>query len=396
MREQQALAAVSQLAAAARSTVRGAAGAGRMCAWRLHAYGALPELRLEEARVPPLRAPRDVLVRVRAASLNPIDVAMIGGYGARALNVLRSLEGAEGVEFPLVPGRDFVGVVERAGAAARLRPGERVWGVVPPHRQGSHADFVVVKDEWAGPAPAALDDAAAGGALYAALTASAALRAAGLAGGARGARVLLLGLGGVGQAALQLLAHRGAHVTVGCAAELRDLAARLGAVSALDRHAADYDAALQAAGPYDVVLDCAGLGGDAAAAGRWQFSRYVTLTTPLLRDMEARGVALGALCAAASLLAQGARAARAAAGPGGSSSALPPHVRWAFFAPSASDIEQLRRLAERGQFGVCVEDVFPWWRARDAYERAARGGARGKLLLDFTAAPPPTAPPAAQ
>lgn len=62
--------------------------------------------------------------------------------------MLRSLEGAEGVEFPLVPGRDFVGVVERAGPAARLRPGERVWGVVPPHRQGSHADFVVVKDEW--------------------------------------------------------------------------------------------------------------------------------------------------------------------------------------------------------------------------------------------------------
>lgn len=142
-----------------------------------------------------------------------------------------------------------------------------------------------------------------------------------------------------------------------------------------------------------MVLDCAGLGGDAAAAGRWQFSRYVTLTTPLLRDMDARGVALGALCAGASLLAQGVRAARAARGAGGS--ALPPHVRWAFFSPSAPDIEQLRRLAERGQFGVRVEQVFPWWRALEAYGRGARGGARGKLLLDFTAAPPPPrAPPA--
>lgn len=75
-------------------------------------------------------------------------MSVAGGYGARALNVLRALEGAEGVEFPLVPGRDFVGVVESAGVAARLRPGERVWGVLPPHRQGSHAEFVVVKDEW--------------------------------------------------------------------------------------------------------------------------------------------------------------------------------------------------------------------------------------------------------
>lgn len=108
----------------------------------------------------------------------------------------------------------------------------------------------------AGPAPAALEDMAAGGALYAALTASAALRAAGLAarpGAAPGwgpaARVLLLGLGGVGQAALQLLAQSGAHVTVGCAADLHERAARLGAAAALDRHAADYDATVEAAGP---------------------------------------------------------------------------------------------------------------------------------------------------
>lgn len=75
MREQQALAAGARLAGAA---LGAAGGAGRMRAWRLHAYGALRELRLEEARAPALREPRDVLVRVRCASLNPIDVAMIG------------------------------------------------------------------------------------------------------------------------------------------------------------------------------------------------------------------------------------------------------------------------------------------------------------------------------
>ncbi|XP_047026838.1 reticulon-4-interacting protein 1, mitochondrial [Helicoverpa armigera] len=367
------------MAAAAAVALR-APGAGRMRAWRVHAYGALAELRLDEARVPPLRRPRDVLVRVRAASLNPIDVAMIGGYGARALNTLRALDGADGVEFPLVPGRDFVGTVERAGPAARLRPGQRVWGVVPPHCQGSHADFVVVKDEWAGVAPRALEDAAAGGALYAALTACAALRAAAL--GPR-PRVLLLGLGGVGQAALQLLVARGAHVTVGCSGELAGLAERLGAAVVLDRHAPEYDHQLEACSPYSAVLDCAGLGGEEAAARRWRFARYVTLSTPLLRQMDARGLAAGALCAGAALLAQSARVAGA-----GAAGALPPHVRWAFFSPSAADIELLRRLAERGQFAVCVERVWAWWRAAEAFERAARGGARGKLLLDWTAPPP--------
>ncbi|KAH9630194.1 hypothetical protein HF086_010700 [Spodoptera exigua] len=203
-----------------------------------------------------------------------------------------------------------------------------------------------------GPAPAALSDAEAAGALYAALTACAALRAAGLdaAAATRAPRVLLLGLGGVGQAALQLLAARGAHVVVGAAPALAALGARLGAAAVLDRHAPDYERRLEDAGPYDAVLDCAGLGGDEAAARRWRFSRYVTLTSPLLRTMEARGVAAGAACAAATLLAQNARAA-AAPGSLPSPGSLPPQVRWAFFSPSAADIEHLRRLAERGQ--VC-------------------------------------------
>ncbi|RVE51366.1 hypothetical protein evm_003921 [Chilo suppressalis] len=164
-------------AAAARASL----GAGRMWAWRAHAYGpGGGELRLEAARMPVLRAPDHLLIRVRATSINPLDVAMLDGYGSRVLNTLRRLEGDEGVEFPLVCGRDFVGDVYRAGPAARLRPAHRVWGVLPPHHPGAHAQYVLVKDAWAGEAPESLDDAQAGGALYAALSACAVLRAAGL------------------------------------------------------------------------------------------------------------------------------------------------------------------------------------------------------------------------
>ncbi|XP_013171866.1 PREDICTED: reticulon-4-interacting protein 1, mitochondrial-like [Papilio xuthus] len=153
------------------------AGAARMRAWRAHCYGGPAELRLEEARVPPLCAPDHLLVRVHTSSINPLDVAMVGGYGARALNALRALRGAD-VEFPLVVGRDFCGEVAAAGAGSRLRAGRRVWGVVPPHWPGAHADYIVVRDRWASEAPDALDDCAAGGAPYAALSACAALRAA--------------------------------------------------------------------------------------------------------------------------------------------------------------------------------------------------------------------------
>lgn len=71
MRTGNMLRAAAQLAVESRA-------AARMRAWRVHTYGGLSELRLEDARVPPLRAPDDVLVRVNAASINPIDVNMIG------------------------------------------------------------------------------------------------------------------------------------------------------------------------------------------------------------------------------------------------------------------------------------------------------------------------------
>ncbi|KAL0872272.1 hypothetical protein ABMA27_004662 [Loxostege sticticalis] len=359
-------------------------GAGRMAAWRAHAYGS----RERPGRTAAGGRARAAAARARrraGACRHRLHQPARRGYGSRLLNVLRGLEGAEGVEFPLVGGRDFVGTVARCGPAARVREGQRVWGVVPPHRPGSHADYVLVRDRWVGEAPEALDDASAGGALYAALTASAALRVAGLRGGARGARVLLLGLGGVGHAALQLLVADGARVTVGCAGEQGAHALALGAAAALDRHAPDYDAQLEDGGPYDVILDCAGLGGAEAGARRWQFARYVTLTTPLLRETDERGVVAGTAVATATLLAHSAAAARVSRA--ASTGVCPPHVRWAYFTPSEDEIEALRKLAEKGKFAVQVERVFPWWEARAALQRAAAGSARGKLLLDFTAQP---------
>ncbi|CAK1550866.1 unnamed protein product [Leptosia nina] len=362
-----------------------------MAAWRSHAYGS-GEVRLERARMPTIRRSDEVLVRVTAASLNPIDLAMLGGYGSRVLNVLRRFEGAE-VEFPLVPGRDFSGVVELAGRTAKLPVGTRVWGVLPPHRPGSLAQYVALPQRWAGPAPDALDNLQAAGALYAALTASSALRIAGLTGSAaRGAPVLLLGLGGVGQAALQLLVRRGSRVYVSCSGEQADTATALGAVAAFDRHSPDCDERLREASPFEVVLDCGGAGGWEASARPWRFSRYVTLSTPLLRECDERGLAMGTLTAATAFAAQTLAVFRVTA-QSPSRALCPPHVRWAYFMPNAVDIEMLRRLADRGEFKVQVERVFPWQEAPAAFEHLAKGHARGKVVLDFAAQPNESTPP---
>lgn len=52
------------------------------------------------------------------------------------------------IEFPLTLGRDFCGVVTRKGMSVReeIQIGDKVWGVVPPHRAGCHAEYVVVDE----------------------------------------------------------------------------------------------------------------------------------------------------------------------------------------------------------------------------------------------------------
>lgn len=70
-----------------------------------------------------------------------------GGYGASVFNALRSTCcPSDGIEFPLTLGRDFSGKIVHKGMAVReeLQLNDRVWGVVPLHRSGCHAEFVTV------------------------------------------------------------------------------------------------------------------------------------------------------------------------------------------------------------------------------------------------------------
>jgi NADPH:quinone reductase-like Zn-dependent oxidoreductase len=94
--------------------------------------------------------PDEVEIAVEAASVNPIDVRRAAGYGRRLL----SLMGAS--RFPMTLGNDFAGVVAAVGSgrASGFAIGERVYGVKPPSRDGTHASHVLVKAAHASKAPA--------------------------------------------------------------------------------------------------------------------------------------------------------------------------------------------------------------------------------------------------
>jgi len=187
-----------------------------------------------EVRDAPRRAPGadEIEVAVEAAAVNPIDVGRAAGYGRRLL----SLMGAS--RFPMTLGNDFAGTIVALGSRAPdFSVGDRVYGVKPVSRDGSHSSYIVVKADWGRKAPRQRNLDALAALPYSFVTMWLAARAAGLTRqSAPGKSVLVHGAaGGLGTLALETLSAWGARATaVAKASDLKSCLAA-GAAEAVDR-----------------------------------------------------------------------------------------------------------------------------------------------------------------
>ncbi len=190
-----------------------------MRAIAVDSLGADPDLRDDLPE--PGYGPGDVVVGVRASSINPVDLSIVSG-------MLRMV--AE-YEFPVVLGRDFAGTVETAGdQVAGFEPGDLVYGYIPPWGPAVHAGswaerIVLPAGQFAARVPAGIALEVAGAAPLVTITAIEAVDAVRLS---PGQTVLVVGAtGGVGSVAVQLAASAGATVIgparPGDEAYLRDL-----------------------------------------------------------------------------------------------------------------------------------------------------------------------------
>ena len=215
-----------------------------MKAARIHAYGRLSGVVIEDMPVPEV-GPDEVLIRVAAASLNPLDLKLIGG----------GLDAYFPLTFPYALGTDLAGTVERAGPlAARWRPGDAVIARPDPVRGGAFAEFAVVPAMNVAAAPASLPLAVAAGLPTAAGTAWQALFETGRL--SAGQTVLVHGgAGGVGSAAVQLARIAGARVVTTASTAKAELVRRLGADRVIDYSSEDFAAAVR---DVDIVLDTIG------------------------------------------------------------------------------------------------------------------------------------------
>lgn len=204
-----------------------------------------PEV-LKLTEVPrPVPRPNEVLVRVRAAGVNPTDWKH------------RATGGFLG-EPPFTLGWDVSGVVEETGIGVALhQPGDEVFGMLPyPYGHGSHAEYVIAPARALVPKPAALDHTQAGALPLVSLTAWQALvERAELR---PGRRVLIhAAAGGVGHVAVQIAKARGAYVIGTASAGKHDFLREIGVDEPVDYRTTDFEDAVH---DVDVVLDT--LGGD--------------------------------------------------------------------------------------------------------------------------------------
>ena len=151
----------------------------------------------------PTVADNEVLVRVHASSVNPVDNAIAAGM----------LSGMAEHTFPVVLGRDYAGVVEQVGAnVSRYAPGDQVYGFVlhanPEVHDGSWAELIAVpEDTQVAHSPAGIDIATAGAAPVAGIAAITAVDALQLS--AEDTLLVVGASGGVGSLAVQLAARTG-------------------------------------------------------------------------------------------------------------------------------------------------------------------------------------------
>lgn len=215
-----------------------------MNAFIINQYGT-PEVLQATKLSTPLVGPNEVLIKVVASGLNPLDYKVRRG----------DLKKVFRLEFPKILGADIAGVISGIGSdVTDLQPNDAVYALLPTPKWGGYGEYVTVKAKYVEKKPGNLSFEEAAAFPAAGLTAWQALRQKSRI--ERGTRVLINGAsGGVGTFAVQIAHAAGARVTGVCSEANRDMVKQLGADEVVDYHRQDFT---RMPDQYDVVFDVVG------------------------------------------------------------------------------------------------------------------------------------------
>lgn len=305
-------------------------------------FGGAEVMRLGDIDTPS-PGPGEVLIRVQAAGVNPVDWKIREGGLARLFPC----------KFPLIPGWDAAGTVAALGDGVQgLAPGERVWAFCrkPDIQWGTYAEYVVMSADGVAPMPADLTFAQASTVPLAALTAwQSMLEVAKL----RPGQTVLIhaGAGGVGGFAVPIAKWVGAKVIATAKADNHAYVRELGADHVIDYTADDFVAATRAVAPEGVDMAFGTVGGEVLTHSYRTVKPggiLVSITDKTDRELAER---LGIRC------------------------------KYVFVKPDAGHLRRLAGLADQGVLKIPEIVEMPLARAAEALDLSRTGHVRGKIVL---------------
>ena len=302
-----------------------------MKAVRIHQYGGPDELKIEDVPRPQPGA-GEVLIRVHAAGVNPIDWKLRAGY----------LKAYMPVPMPFIPGIDVAGVVEAAGpGVGRFKKGDEVFGA----GSGTYAQFAIAKESELALKPRSIDAVHAAAIPLAALTAWQALF--NVAHLTAGQKVLIHGAaGGVGGFAAQFAKAKGAHVFGTASGHNQAFLREVGVDEPIDYEKTKFEDVARAV---DVVLDTQG--GDTQQRS-WKVLKKAGILVSVIQPPSEEEAAK-----------HGVKSAMVAR------------------QPNAGELGEITKLVEAGKVKAPVETTLPLADAKRAHELSQTGHVRGKIVL---------------
>src|SRR5207253_8127049 len=301
----------------------------------VHEYGGPEVLKYENV---PRPEPKDdqILVRVIAAGVNPVDGLIRSGMFAKY----------EKAAFPMIPGADIAGVVEKAGSKiTKFRVGDPVYAYVSLKNGGGYAEYAVATEGEASPKPKSLTHVEAAAVPVVALTAWQAL--VDTANLSAGQAVLIHGgSGGVGTFAIQIAKARGAKVFATASTANQDLLKQLGADVAIDHTKQKFE---DLAKDVDVVLDSVGKDTLARSYGVVKKGGFIVslVAEPEQAELDKHGI-------------RGA----------------PLNVE-----PNSDELAEISKLIDEKKIKVIISQVLPLSDAAKAQAQSDTHHTRGKVVL---------------
>ncbi|OUL21639.1 zinc-binding alcohol dehydrogenase [Nostoc sp. RF31YmG] len=302
-------------------------------------YGTAEVLQYEDVEQPTIK-PDQILVKIHASSVNPVDWKIRQGM----------LQLLTGYNFPMILGFDLAGEVVAIGSQVkRFQPGDAIYGstALPG---GAYAEFAAIPENLAAPKPTNLSYEEAAAVPLAALTALQALRDQGNI--QAGQSVLINGAaGGVGIFAVQIAKALGTEVTGVCSTKNVDLVKSLGADRVIDYKQQDFT---QETGPYNMIFDAVGK----------------RSPSDCKRVLKPNGVYITTLPSPESIV----QSVLTTFLPG-------QKVKFILEKPNTKDLLYLKELIEAGKIRVVIHRTYPLQELAAAHTESETERAVGKIAL---------------